>query len=283
MSLVLRALTPRDFALVDALLTAAYAPSTSMIDDLVRYHRLQPDGWILALRDERPIGMGGALLYGTRARIGLMAVLPEMQHQGIGAAILQHLLKWIANRGATTVFLDATPEGVPLYAKLGFVVDDATCAYRQSRSPTLLATPESITMSLEPEDLAEVISYDEGRFGSRRTGVLTSYSEDVADRIFIARDSQRIITGYIMVQPHRLGPWLADTPEIAGSLLQDALRLLFSRPPQVLVPQSNQAGRLLLERAGFEPERSWQSMRLGGSPDLGNRQWLYGYANFYVG
>ena len=132
-------------------------------------------------------------------------------------------------------------------------------------------------MPLESEDLAEVISYDEGRFGSRRTGVLTSYSEDVADRIFIARDSQRVITGYIMVQPHRLGPWLAE------ALLQDALRLSFSHPPQVLVPQSNQAGRLLLQRAGFVPERSWQSMRLGGSPDLGSRQWLYGYANFYVG
>jgi hypothetical protein len=46
MSLVLRPLTPRDFASVDALLTAAYTPSTSMLDDLVRYHRLQPDGWM---------------------------------------------------------------------------------------------------------------------------------------------------------------------------------------------------------------------------------------------
>jgi GNAT superfamily N-acetyltransferase len=283
MSLVLRPLTPRDFASVDALLTAAYAPSTSMLNDLVRYHRLQPDGWILALRDERPIGMGGALLYGARARIGLMAVLPEMQHQGIGAAIVHHLLKWIAHCGATTVFLNATPEGVPLYAKFGFVVDDTACAYRQSCSPTLLNAPESVTMPLEPEDLAEVIHYDEGRFGSRRTGVLTSYSQDFADRIFIARDSQRVITGYIMVQPHRLGPWLADTPEIAESLLQHALRLSFSHPPQVLLPQSNQAGRRLLDRAGFLPERSWQSMRLGGSPDLRSRQWLYGYANFYVG
>jgi GNAT superfamily N-acetyltransferase len=100
MSLVLRPLTPHDFSSVDALLTAAYTPSTSMLDDLVRYHRLQPDGWVLALRDERPIGMGGALLYGACARIGLMAVLPEMQHQGIGVAILQHLLEWIAHRGA---------------------------------------------------------------------------------------------------------------------------------------------------------------------------------------
>lgn len=262
MSLVLRPLTPRDFASVDALLTAAYAPSTSMLDDLVRYHRLQPDGWILALRDERPIGMGGALLYGTRARIGLMAVLPEMQQQGIGAAILQHVLKWIAHRGATTVFLDAIPEGVQLYAKLGCVVDDAACAYTQKRSSTLGDALGCITMPFEPEDLAEVISYDEGQLGSRRTRVLTSYSEDFADRIFIARDSQRVITGYIMAQPHRLGPWLADTPHIAASLLQHALRLSFSGPPQVLVPQSNQAGRLLLERAGFEPERSWQSMHL---------------------
>jgi predicted N-acetyltransferase YhbS len=157
MSFVLRPLTPRDFPSVDPLLTTAYISSTSMLDELVRYHRLQPGGWILALRDERPVGMGGALLSGARARIGLMAVLPEMQHQGIGAAMMQHLLEWIAHRGATTVLLDATPAGVPLYAKFGFIADDTACASIQRRSSRVVDAPARVTRQLEPEELPEVI------------------------------------------------------------------------------------------------------------------------------
>ncbi len=283
MSFVLRLLTPRDFPSVDPLLTAAYIPSTSMLDELVRYHRLQPDGWILALRDERPVGMGGALLSGARARIGLMAVLPEMQHQGIGAALMQHLLEWIANRGATTVLLDATPAGVPLYAKLGFIPDDTACAYIQRRSSRVVDAPARATTQLEPEELPEVIRYDEGRLGTQRTGVLTSYYEEFADRMFVARNSQGNIAGYLIAQARRLGPWVADTPEIAGSLLQHALRLSFSPSPMALIPEYNQAAQLLLKEAGFLPERRWQSMRLGGMADLHSRQWLYGYANFYCG
>ena len=148
MSFILRPLTPRDFPSVDPLLTAAYISSTSMLDDLVRYHRLQPEGWILALRDEKPVGMGGALLYGTRARIGLMAVLPEMQHQGIGAAIMQYLLEWSANRGATTVLLDATPAGAPLYEKVGFIADDTACAYIQKGSSTMMDSPAIAALRL---------------------------------------------------------------------------------------------------------------------------------------
>lgn len=283
MSFILRLLTPRDFPSVDPLLTAAYARSMSMLDELTHYYRLQPDGWILALRNEKPVGMGGVLFYGSFARIGLMAVLPETQHQGIGAAIMQHLLAWIADRGATTVFLDATPAGVPLYAKLGFMADDSVCAYIQRRSSTLVDSPAIATKRLDPEELAEVVTYDEGRFGARRTGVLTSYYEEFPHRMFVVRDSQGSITGYLIAQARRLGPWLADTPEIAGILLQQALRLSFSQSPMALVPEYNQAAQMLLKGAGFQPEGRWQSMRLGGIPSLHRRQWLYGYANFYVG
>jgi hypothetical protein len=138
-------------------------------------------------------------------------------------------------------------------------------------------------MRLAPEELPEVISYDEGRLGAQRAGVLTSYYEEFPDRTFVARNPQGHIAGYLIAQARRLGPWVADTPDIAGSLLQHALRLSLSPSPMALIPEYNQAARLLLKEAGFLPERRWQSMRLGGIPDLHRRQWLYGYANFYCG
>ena len=283
MSLTFRLLTPSDFPIVDPLLTAAYDHSTSMLDDLAQYHQLQPDGWLLVMRNERPVGIGGALLYDTFARIGLVAVLPEVQRQGIGVAIMQQLLEWIAQRGATTVLLDATPVGVPLYSKLGFTVDDSVCAYIQRRSSALVDTSAIAIKQLEPKELPEVVIYDAQRFGAQRSGVLTSYNEAFPNRTFVARDSQGTIRGYILAQAHRLGPWLADTPEIAEALLLQALQLSFSQSPKVIVPEYNQDASSLLKRAGFMPEQYWQSMCLGGISDLQRRQWLYGYGNLYVG
>ena len=280
---MLRLLTPHDFPFVDPLLTAAYTRSTSMLDDLTHYYRLQPDGWLLALHNEIPVGMGGALFYDTFTRIGLMAVFPEIQHQGIGVAIMQQLLEWSANRGATTVLLDATPAGVPLYAKLGFITDDSACVYIQRRSSTLVDTRAISTKQLELDELPEVVMYDAERFGAQRARVLTSYYQAFPDRAFAALNDQGIITGYIIAQARRLGPWLADTPEIAEALLQQALHLTFSQSPMATAPEYNQAARSLLTRAGFIPEHHWQSMRLGGIPELHRRRWFYGYANLYVG
>jgi GNAT superfamily N-acetyltransferase len=103
MPLSLHPLTAADFEAVDPLLTAAYARSSSMLNDLTHYHQHQPDGWVLARLDRTLAGMGGAITYGTTARIGLMAVHPDFQRQGIGQAIMEYLLAWTTLRGATTV------------------------------------------------------------------------------------------------------------------------------------------------------------------------------------
>jgi GNAT superfamily N-acetyltransferase len=282
MPISLHPLTTADFADLEPLLTAAYARSSSMLGDLMHYHRQQPDGWFLARLDGVPAGMGGVIIYGDIARIGLMAVHPDLQRRGIGQAIMEHLLKWATMRGATTILLDATPAGFPLYTRLGFVTDDYAWVYGCSH-PVSLAGPEAASVNLfQPADLPEVAAFDAVRSGTSRTAILARYGEELAGRAFVARDSQGRVTGYLMSQSKRLGPWLADTPEIAASLLRRALPLC-STTTLALVPESNQAAITLLERTGFTPERRLHSMRRGGVPQIQRRQWLYGYANFYFG
>jgi hypothetical protein len=111
---------------------------------------------------------------------------------------------------------------------------------------------------------------------------LARYYDEFAHRAFVARSPQGSIAGYLIAQAQRLGPWLAETPEAAASLLHQALPLIAGNA-QVLVPACNQEARILLEHAGFTPGKRWRAMRRGGAPDLQRRQWLYGYANFYVG
>src|SRR5258708_4967161 len=128
MPVSLHPLTTADYVAVDPLLTAAYARSSSMLDDLDRYRQRQPDGWLLARLDGIPAGMGGAIAYGATARIGLMAVPPRVQRPGIGRAFMEHLLEWATCRGATTLPLYASPAEVPLYARLRFVTHGHTRA-----------------------------------------------------------------------------------------------------------------------------------------------------------
>ncbi len=282
MSLRLRLLSSDDYAAIDPILSAAYARPTSMLDDLARYHQHQPDGWFVALLDEQPAGLGGIITYGATARIGLMAVHPGFQRQGIGRAIMDHLLDWAAVRGASTVLLDATPAGVPLYSQCGFVTDDYAQGHTSANPGALAGQPAGLVKPLLPEDLPEVIAFDAERFGASRAAILARYHDELVQRALVARDNRGNVTGYLIAQPHRLGPWLADSPETAESLLVQALPL-FAANTQVVVPACNQEATALLERAGFAPGRRWHSMRRGGIPDLQRRQWLYGYANFYFG
>src|SRR5262245_3409659 len=116
--ITIRILSGEDVDIADAIMIPAYGVPRSRKRDLRRYLALQPDGWLLALLDGEPAGMGGAIDYGPFAYIGLMAVLPALQRRGIASAIMEQLLAWIAARGCPTVLLDASPAGERLYEKL---------------------------------------------------------------------------------------------------------------------------------------------------------------------
>jgi GNAT superfamily N-acetyltransferase len=57
--------------------------------------------------------------------VGLWVIgtLPEHARQGHGAAVTRALLNEARDQGASVAYLQASPEGAPLYARLGFTVD----------------------------------------------------------------------------------------------------------------------------------------------------------------
>ena len=60
------------------------------------------------------------LRVGETVGIWNMATLPTRQRQGVGRAVLGHALRHHANTGASLFYLLATPEGLPLYNRIGF-------------------------------------------------------------------------------------------------------------------------------------------------------------------
>ncbi|RQW86527.1 GNAT family N-acetyltransferase [Micromonospora globispora] len=82
---------------------------------------------VVAVEGDRVIGIGrlvgdGAIYYYLQD----LAVVPERQRRGVGAAILTRLEEWIAGRAGTRTFvgLFAAGESVSLYRRFGYAVHE---------------------------------------------------------------------------------------------------------------------------------------------------------------
>ena len=75
--------------------------------------------------DGVPIGCGRLLPDG---HIGRLAVLSEWRGQGVGAALLLHLVELARRRGHPRVLLNAQVQAIPFYARYGFAPSGAPFA-----------------------------------------------------------------------------------------------------------------------------------------------------------
>jgi GNAT superfamily N-acetyltransferase len=274
-------LTTAGLEVADAILMAAYG-GASRKQRLRSYLTLQPDGWILAHWDGVPAGVAGATNYGPIAYIGLVAVHPTYQRRGIAMAMMQHLLRWAAERGNPVLQLDASSAGAPLYERLGFVDDEKTIGYRQDDCARRPPLSDRVSL-LQASDIPALAEFDTPIFGADRAAVFEMLLGEAPERAFVAREVTGQISGYLFAQPATIGPWAARAAGDAEALLGAALQFTYEAGPFVLAPSSNAEASNLLLQYGFSPNRLLRHMRLGGQGPVGRHALLYGLASFAIG
>jgi GNAT superfamily N-acetyltransferase len=106
----------------------------------------------------------------SHASVGMVIVEPGMQGQGLGRALMGKLLEEARDR---TVFLNATEEGLALYAQLGFVARGQVFQHQAvlPAETRLAATPASVR-PLRAADDARVRRLDLAATGMDRTALL---------------------------------------------------------------------------------------------------------------
>lgn len=279
--LVIRALREADLDAADAIVVAAYSAPHSRRAELLRYLRLQPDGWLLALLDEQPAGVVGAIDYGPFAAVGMMGVHPALQRRGIAGALLERLLAWLDARGCPLAILDASAAGAPLYPRYGFV--DRGCTMLLQRQGDGVPMHTAAVRPVRADELVELAAFDAPIFGADRGAVLASYHADHPDRVLVLRDGRQAIQGYIVARPMQLGPWVASTPRVARALLAAALALPFEGMPTAIVPEEHDAALAMLRDAGFVAQRALRHMWRGPRARPGRRALRYAQASFTLG
>src|SRR5437867_3450463 len=106
--------------------------------DWERFLRGSPAGCFVAELDGRVCGTATTIVYeGRFAWIGMVLVDPECRGRGIGTRLLAKAIEHLDAVGVSTLKLDATPQGRPIYAKLGFVSEYEVERWTLERQPGL--------------------------------------------------------------------------------------------------------------------------------------------------
>jgi ribosomal protein S18 acetylase RimI-like enzyme len=282
MNIIIRALEETEDEQVNTLLNLAFQSSVNRLNDIRFYRRLQPDGWFAACMDGRLIGTVGAISYDRFAHVGFMSVHPEMQGQGIGRTLMEHVLGWLRSQHVPLVTLDASNKGFPLYEKLGFVTLDETAIFELHKISTDRGLPNNVQLITE-KDLDELVELDTPIFGADRRKVFQSLMKLYASRAFLHRSEDGKITGYLFSQMNRIGPWVMANSGHEEELLKAALTLEYESPVSVCVPSDNQQAVELLEQNGFEKAKVGRHMIKGSHEAPGQRMKVFAQTSLGAG
>lgn len=232
-----------------------------------------PDGCFVAEVGDRVAGTVTTTIYeGCFAWIGMVLVDPEFRGRGIGRALLQQAIEFLDGRGIAAIGLDATPQGRPIYEKLGFAVEFELERWRLKR-------PAERRLNLgvaSPKLEEEVLRLDREVFGADRSNLLRALAES-APEFVQALSGRPGATGYALGRrgshSDHLGPWIADNECLAGQLLDTFLERSSRESVIVDCPRINPWAIALAGARGFELARQLTRMRRGknlrpGRPEI---------------
>jgi GNAT superfamily N-acetyltransferase len=184
------------------------------------------------------------------AFLGNHIVREGYRGRGLGVATRRSALP---HAGTRVIGLEAVPEQVKTYERAGFTASHSTVGYHGCISYGRRRSDPHVK-ALEPGDLAAVAALDALCSPHGRTGLLAAWFAAPATTTVVYRDRGEV-TGFGAVRPsrsgHRIGPLIANTPQIALALY-DALTAAHPGDPVHLnCPAPNTAGSDLAHQRGL--------------------------------
>jgi GNAT superfamily N-acetyltransferase len=241
--------------------------------DWERFLRASPDGCFVAEWDGRVCGTATTIVYeGRFAWIGMVLVDPEQRGRGIGTQLLERTIEHLDACRVPTMKLDATPQGKPIYEKLGFVSEYEIERWMLKRPANTGTSPPTAH-----PDLKDILERDRKVFGADRSDLLQSLASAAPDFTLVKRE-QGEVAGYAFgrrgSRADHLGPWMAQDEAAAREALEEFLRR--SRRETVFVDcvKLNPFAQALLVSWGFEYSRPLTRMFRGANAHPGRPELL---------
>jgi len=219
MNFRLRTMTPEDISVAMRLKDAAGWNQT--VADWARFISDSPEGCFVMECHDNVIGTSATITYDDKfSWIGMLIVEEQYRGQGIGTALLERAIHFLDSQKIPTIKLDATPQGKPLYEKLGFISEYDIERWMLSRT-----AKEKVTENV-PVLIEDVLRIDRKIFGANRNELLRSLVQE-APHLTLVHQQEGEITGYsfgrLGSRADHMGPWIARNEDAAERLLNSFL------------------------------------------------------------
>ena len=194
--------------------------------DWHRFLNLQPDGCFVAELDGDPCGTVTTCRFGDVAWIAMMLVDAQLRGQGIGTGLMSHAISYLESSDITSIRLDATQLGLPVYEKLGFLAQFEIVRY--AGEPIVGEKPARVS-ALTHNDLHAACELDREVTGTRREKLLSALLTESPDNAWQIRSGDRadaFVLGRQGSNAIQIGPCLAESPIAGRDILTFALARL---------------------------------------------------------
>jgi GNAT superfamily N-acetyltransferase len=242
--------------------------------DWERLLALQPDGGLLAEWDGQAAGTVFACVFDDVAWIAMMLVEESLRGRGIGRQLMTRALAFAEERGARSIRLDATPQGQPLYERLGFRGDfplvryAGVCATKPGYSESRASRSGDFLVKKCPghEEVSRtqaIIACDRAATGTNRTKLMQRLLDEQPVWCITTGD---VVSGYATRRPGsravQIGPCIADA-ETGPVLLAHALQQHAGQPVLLDIPADHREAIQIAEQHGLRPVRDLLRMTRG--------------------
>ena len=230
--------------------------------DWLRMLTLDPEGCFLAEAEPggEIFGTTVCCRFGPVGWIALVLVDEQQRGRGIGGSLMRSALQFADQSGVTTLRLDATELGRPLYEKLGFVTQFELARWGgvpkcRTRAPGESSVRRGATLS------SDCLALDRRATGTDRAKFLSQLAATYPANVFTTEDTltgESSTTGLLLMRPGRLawqiGPCAART-DSALALFAAALAEHPGEPVFADIPVSNISLSRLAEQSGLTVQR----------------------------
>jgi GNAT superfamily N-acetyltransferase len=243
--------------------------------DWNRFLDASPEGCFVAEVGGGVRGTAATISFENKfAWIGMVLVDPEYRSRGIGTKLLERTIEYLDQQKMPTMKLDATPQGKPLYEKLGFVTEygiERWVLKRPLRAGTGTADPNRVPLSTA--QLESILGKDREVFGADRSPLLRSLYEETPNYAMSVWSSGTL-QGYTFGRKgsfaDHLGPWMAEDSAAARPLLHGFLARSSRETLIVDCLTANAVAVELLRTSGFSYARTLTRMVRGPNGYPGN-------------
>lgn len=251
--------------------------------DVERLFRLFPHGCLLAEHSGNRAGWVVVSTYGRLAWIGGLVVRSSLRGRGIGAALLEHAVKYAYELGVSTVGLYSYNESMEFYQRMGFNRD---CEFENVEG---VGREASVGFSTQqPRDLGEIAEFDSKYFRGNRKPLLEALHNEFSSLFILQKE--REVLGYIAGKDFvdgaaEIGPWVCNEKrvEVAEQLFASELSRLRRRKISLTIPSQNSEADRIIRKFGFQVKQRVTRMFAGSVQDLPRIEGIYAAAGLDVG